>query len=275
MFAELSVDMMRGSKEEKMLRRMLLVNCCNDEPSGGVVSKVSQLNLYGVDYALRHPGLSVAVVDAVSMDRLQAGWLLGRWSLGQKDGRLVGGICWLTDDAHAAPLTDEFFAGVKLALPIACNDITPPWDLFDVGAPKKRSMGKAASKRGAHLKRGTGCHYLDIETSGPGIDDVASGLDGNGAGVGGHGGGEPCVNVVASVPAGPLGGTIRSRNTHNAPAVDSCVPVSRGNFISRTSGSSTSGSGFKIGGREESNADSNSCEDESISVRRPGDDISH
>ena len=94
------LTLMRGSGEETILRCMLVANCCNDEPSGGAVSKVARLNLYAVDYALRHLGLSVAVVGATCMDRWRAGWLLGRWSLGQKDGRVVGGICWLTGDAH-------------------------------------------------------------------------------------------------------------------------------------------------------------------------------
>ena len=149
------LTLVRGSDEENILRRMFLVNSRNDSPSGGAGSKTSRLNLYSVEYALRRLGLSVAVVGATCMNRLQSGWLLGRWSLGQKDGRHVGAICWFTETAHAAPLTDEFFAAVQDSVPTASSDIIPPWELFDVGAPKKKGMGKAVSKRGAHLKRGS------------------------------------------------------------------------------------------------------------------------
>ena len=77
----------------------------------------------------------------------------------------VGASCWLTDDANAAPLTDEFFATLQLSVPVECTEIIPPCEFFDVGAPRK-VMGKAMSKRGAHLKRGTACHVLDKIASG-------------------------------------------------------------------------------------------------------------
>ena len=146
------MTLMRGEPEENVLRRMLFATCRNDRSSGGGDCKTSQQNLYSVVYALRYLGLSVAVVGATCMSRLRSGWLLGRWSLGQKDGRHVGAICWLTDDAHAAPLTDEFFTAAEVSVPAAGSKTIPPWELFPVGAPKNLAAGKAVHKRGAHLK---------------------------------------------------------------------------------------------------------------------------
>ena len=147
------LTLVRGTEQENDLRRMLRANCRNDEPSGGAVSKVSQLNLYAVDYALRHLGLSVAVVGATCMDRLQAGWLLGRWSLGQKDGRIVGGICWLTDDAHAAPLTGDYLGTLLDCVPAACSKTICPWEFFAVGALKKKAMGEESEPTGRAYER--------------------------------------------------------------------------------------------------------------------------
>ena len=115
------------------------------------MQSISVEYIYSVEYALRKLGLSASVIGATCMSPLESGWLLGRWSLGQNGGRLVGGICWLTDDAHAAPLADEFFAAVQLSVPAASSMRIPPWELFDVGAPKKTAGGKAVSKRGAHV----------------------------------------------------------------------------------------------------------------------------
>ena len=36
-------------------------------------------------------------------------------------------------------------------VPAACSKTICPWELFDVGAPKKKAIGKAVSKRGAHM----------------------------------------------------------------------------------------------------------------------------
>ena len=120
------MTLMCGEPEEHILRRMLLATCGNDKPSGGGMRKISLLNLYSVEYALRKLGLCVLVVGATCMDRSQSGWLLRRWSLGQKRGRLVGGICWLTDDAHAAPWTDDFFAAVELYCTCCMYNAYPP-----------------------------------------------------------------------------------------------------------------------------------------------------
>ena len=81
--------------------------------------------------------------------------MLWRCSLGQTHERFVGAICWLTDDAHAAALTDEFFATVTVSGLAGCSNSITPWELFDVGAPEKKVMGEAGSKRGAQLKRST------------------------------------------------------------------------------------------------------------------------
>jgi hypothetical protein len=108
----------------------------------------------------------------------------------------VGAICWFTETAHAAPLTDEFFAAVQDSVPTASSDIIPPWELFDVGAPKKKGMGKAVSKRGAHLKRGSGHHFLDRATPGSDGGNVVSVVVGNGA----AGGDELSADVVPDVP---------------------------------------------------------------------------
>jgi len=173
------------------------------------------LNLYAVDYALRHLGLSVAVVGAICMDRWRAGWLLGRWSLGQKDGRVVGGICWLTDDAHVALLTDDYLAAMVSCVPAACSKTICPWELFDVGAPKKKAIGKAVSKRGANMvgrstQRVTS-QALDHVPSGDEVVNVVSGTVGNFAvGV------EPSVNVVPDA----LPHSVDTRG------VDSCAPGS-------------------------------------------------
>ena len=135
--------LVRGHHEESRLRRMLFNTCRNDSPSGGADCGISQLNFYSVEYCLLRVNLCVSVVGATSMDRLEAGWVLGRWSIGQKDGCHIGAICWLIEDAHSAPLTDDFFT--NLSVGVCANDIIPPWELWEVGAPKKKSQ------RGAHL----------------------------------------------------------------------------------------------------------------------------
>ena len=79
-----------------------------------------------VEYSLRQRNVCVSVVGAMSMERLEAGWVLGGWSIGQKDGCCIGAICWLTEDAHAAPLTGNFFT---MLTPFASVDnIIAQWD---------------------------------------------------------------------------------------------------------------------------------------------------
>ena len=114
---------------------MFLNTYRNQRRSGGGDCRISQLNFYSVEYFLRRLNLCASVVGATSMDRLEAGWVLGRWSIGQKGGCHIGVICWLTEDAHTAPLTDDFFTNMPVG--VSANDIIPPWELWEVGAPKK------------------------------------------------------------------------------------------------------------------------------------------
>lgn len=125
-FAEFSDGVFRGHHEESTLRRMLFNTCRNDSPSGGGDCGISQLNFYSVEYSLLQLNLCVSVVGAMSMERLEAGWVLGRWSIGQKDGCCIGVICWLAEDAHAAPLTSDFFT--KLSSSASVDNIIPPWE---------------------------------------------------------------------------------------------------------------------------------------------------
>ena len=121
------------------MERMLLATCRNDAPSGGCGSKTAQVNLYSVQYALRFLGLRVLVFGATTRPRFQEGLMLGRWSIGKSDGKVVGGIVWFTEDAHAQPLLPAAFDALSRAVPEAGANVIPPWELFDVGAPKKKS----------------------------------------------------------------------------------------------------------------------------------------
>ena len=130
--------LLRGAPEELPLQRMLEATCSNDRASGGCECRIAQVNLYSVEYALRRLGLNVVVFGATSSGRFADGWLLGRWSLGKHDGRVVGGLAWFTQERHVSPLLGEAVHALAAAVPEACAATVPPWALFDVGAPKKK-----------------------------------------------------------------------------------------------------------------------------------------
>ena len=123
------------------MERMLLATCGNDAPSGGCGYKTAQVNLYSVQYALRFLGLRVLVFGATTRARFQEGWILGRWSIGKCDGKVVGGLVWFTEDGHAQPLLPAAFDALSRAVQEAGANVIPPWELFDVGAPKKKKSG--------------------------------------------------------------------------------------------------------------------------------------
>ena len=136
------LTVLEASSEAPVLLRMLKATCSNHFASGGAESQIAQTNLYSVSYALQYLGLRVEVFGATSANVFGQGKLSGRWFLGRRGGRSVGGLAWFTEEKHVCPLRSSAVDALVQCVSESSGLAVAPWELFDAGAPKKKKVLK-------------------------------------------------------------------------------------------------------------------------------------
>jgi hypothetical protein len=87
--------------------RLFCATFLNDIATGNGSGPNGLRNLYVVAYVLRCHQCFVTVYGALAANRFRQGALLGRLSLGNTSGYVLGALAWFTSENHGAPLSCE------------------------------------------------------------------------------------------------------------------------------------------------------------------------
>jgi hypothetical protein len=85
--------------------------------------------------------LQLDVFGASSATQFAEGKVSGRWFLGRRGGRSVGGLAWFTGEQHVSPLRSSTVDALVHYVPGTGRVSGAPWELFEVAAPKKKKGG--------------------------------------------------------------------------------------------------------------------------------------